>query len=217
MTWAGARLGDVQAALPRALRQAGHFLRLSARLTRACAPYSVYQRESVPERERVKECVCPRVCVCVCVTRACAPFFLRVSVCVCVCECSCAWHVRAHHSVYLSVSQAICPSAYRVRARVCATCSFPSISVVCLFPLPRVLSGTFSASPFHTFHPAPVLTLTCHHLPPAPTNPLTHPSTPAQVPELAQEEFKFLREDAPWMDAVHAILGSDCKLHYMGW
>ena len=39
----------------------------------------------------------------------------------------------------------------------------------------------------------------------------------AQVPELEQDEFKFLRQDAPWMDAVHAVLGSDCKLHYMGW
>jgi hypothetical protein len=37
-----------------------------------------------------------------------------------------------------------------------------------------------------------------------------------QVPDLEDQRFKFLREDAPWMDAVHAILGSDCKLHYMG-
>jgi len=37
-----------------------------------------------------------------------------------------------------------------------------------------------------------------------------------QVPDLDLDSFKFLREDAPWMDAVHAILGSDCKLHYMG-
>jgi hypothetical protein len=36
------------------------------------------------------------------------------------------------------------------------------------------------------------------------------------VPELEQDKFKFLREEAPWMDAVHAILGEDCKLHYMG-
>ena len=33
---------------------------------------------------------------------------------------------------------------------------------------------------------------------------------------MEQDKFKFLREDAPWMDAVHAILGEDCKLHYMG-
>lgn len=36
------------------------------------------------------------------------------------------------------------------------------------------------------------------------------------VPDLDTEKFKFLREEAPWMDAVHAILGRDCKLHHMG-
>jgi len=37
-----------------------------------------------------------------------------------------------------------------------------------------------------------------------------------QVPELAQKEYDFLRHKAPWMSAIKAILGEDCKLTVMG-